>query len=627
MRKEAMPAKPSSSAGVVELNRRAKAELRALGVEDEHRPMMAELRRRAEARLREGRRNEGSEVSGQKAAAESQRTVHELQVHQIELEVQNEELQQARDRMEVMLEKYTDLYDFAPIGYFSLDEKGLILEANLAGATLLGVERSRLIHQRLQRFVPPPSRPEFLAFLEKVFAKRGKQVCAASFLKERGGAFLGDLQAIAAISTSGTRKWCRVSISDITAFRQAEEALRESEARFRVMLDAIAQLAWQAQPDGFITWYNRRWYEYTGTTPEQMEGWGWQSVHDPEMLPKVLKRWRASIATGKPFDMAFPLRGADGGFRLFLTRVVPQKDKQGRVLQWFGTNTDVEDQQRAAETQRRLEVLAASNQKLKREIVRRQASEEALKKSEQHQSQMLEQSRHMQERLRHLSRQILLAQEEERKKISRELHDVIAQTLMGINVQLTRLKKEAAVNTKGLKKNISRTQRLVEKSVDVVHQFARELRPAVLDDLGLIPALHTYMKGFTEQTGIHVSLTASAAVEHLKGDQRTVLYRVAQEALTNAARHAQASRAEVKIQKLDGRVRLEIKDNGKGFQPGRMLQAGKNTRLGLLGMIERVEMVGGELAIASTPGKGTTIQAQIPFSSASERGATSTKPL
>ena len=144
--------------------------------------------------------------------------------------------------------------------------------------------------------------------------------------------------------------------------------------------------------------------------------------------------------------------------------------------------------------------LAASNLELSLEITQRKAAEEALKKSEHHYSQLLEKSDRLQEQLRRLSRQILSAQEEERKEISRELHDVIAQTLTGINVRLAALKKEAAINTKGLDRNIARTQRLVEKSVDIVHQFARELRPAVLDDLGLIPALHSFMKNFSTRT-------------------------------------------------------------------------------------------------------------------------------
>jgi PAS domain S-box-containing protein len=133
----------------------------------------------------------------------------------------------------------------------------------------------------------------------------------------------------------------RIYAFDITERKQAEEALRRSEAQFRTLADSIPNLAWWANGNGDITWYNRRWYEYTGTTPEQMEGWGWQSVHDPRVLPEVLERWKASIVTGEPFEMEFPLRGADGVFRTFLTRVLPLKDPAGRPLRWFGTNTDV----------------------------------------------------------------------------------------------------------------------------------------------------------------------------------------------------------------------------------------------------------------------------------------------
>ncbi len=133
------------------------------------------------------------------------------------------------------------------------------------------------------------------------------------------------------------------------AHAQAEEALRESQAQFRTLADAIPQLCWIADADGFIFWYNQRWYEYTGTTPEQMEGWGWQSVHHPDTLPNVLERWKASISTGEPFDMVFPLRGADGVFRPFLTRVMPVRDAEGKVARWFGTNTDISEQKRAEE--------------------------------------------------------------------------------------------------------------------------------------------------------------------------------------------------------------------------------------------------------------------------------------
>ena len=259
--------------------------------------------------------------------------------------------------------------------------------------------------------------------------------------------------------------------------------------------------------------------------------------------------------------------------------------------------------------------LIASNRQLQQEILQRKTVEESLRKSKQHYSRLLEQSRHMQEQLRLLSRQLLSAQEEERKMISRELHDEIAQTLTGINIQLATLKLEAAVNVKGLQKKITRTQRMVEKSVDIVHRFARELRPTVLDDLGLIPALHSYMKGFTRRTGIHIHFRtfSSSRIEQLNNATRTVFYRVAQEALTNVARHAQASRVEVNFEKLPNTICLKIKDDGKSFQAQRVLHSKRNTRLGLIGMRERLEMVGGSFSVESAPGKGTTVLAQIPL--------------
>lgn len=255
--------------------------------------------------------------------------------------------------------------------------------------------------------------------------------------------------------------------------------------------------------------------------------------------------------------------------------------------------------------------LAASNLELSQEVAQRKCAEEQLKKSERHYSHLLEESERLRLQLRRLSQRIVSAHEDERKKISRELHDVVAQALTGINLGLVTLKTEALLGTKGLEAKITRTQRLVEKSVDIVHRFARELRPAALDDLGLIPALHTSLKEFTQRYGVRTRLTAFAGVEGISVGRRTVLFRVAQEALANAARHAHASLVEVSIQKKPEGICMSIRDDGRSFDPERVARGKGAKRLGLLGMKERLEMVGGRLDVESAPGKGTTIHAWI----------------
>jgi PAS domain S-box-containing protein len=178
-----------------------------------------ELRRHAEERLRA----KSAGLQPPRTVEEMQRLVHELEVHQIELEVQNGELRQARDEMEKALERYADLYDFAPVGYFTLDRNGTIGAVNLAGATLLGIERSLLIGRRFGQFAADGASPHFTTFLDQVFASRGKESCEAK-LATGGNSPLFVLMEAVAFALGGE---CRVAVIDITGRRQAEVALAE----------------------------------------------------------------------------------------------------------------------------------------------------------------------------------------------------------------------------------------------------------------------------------------------------------------------------------------------------------------------------------------------------------------
>ena len=443
----------------------------------------AELRRRAETRWKERRVDNPPPGTD----ADAQRLLHELEVHQIELEMQNAELQRARVEVETALEKYTELYDFAPVGYCSIDRQGVIQEVNLTGATMLGMARSRIVQRRLRGFAAPTSRPALDAFLKAVFARPGKQACEALLLTATGTAFWADLQASSEALPKGERNWCRLAISNIAALKRGEEA------------------------------------------------------------------------------------------------------------------------------QRRVDALAAANQEADLEIARRRGVEASLRESEQAQRDLLAESRGLQAQLRQLTHEVLKAQETERKQISRQLHDEISQILVGINVQLAALSSTAVVHPEDVRKRIAKTGRLIGRSIEIVHRFARNLRPALLDDLGLIPALRSLVRELADQNGLRIHFTAFAGVEALDSGRRTMLYRVAQEALTNVVRHANARHATVRIRKISDKVRLEICDDGKSFPAERLLSAKASGRLGLVGMRERVEMVGGRFGILSVLGEGTTVTADIPF--------------
>jgi PAS domain S-box-containing protein len=251
------------------------------------------------------------------------------------------ERHRAEEAIRTSREEFKDLFANAPGGYHEVDAAGRIVRINRAELEMLGYTAEELLGQFVWKISADPAASERAVF-EKLAGVPPPPAFERILRRKDGTLFPVLIKDRLVRNEAGTVVGIRANVQDITERKAAERALEESENRFRTMADSMAQLAWIARADGFIFWYNRRWYEYTGTTPALMEGWGWQSVHDPGVLPQVVSGWAAAIKEGRPFEMEFPLRGADGKFRVFLTRAQPLKDAGGRVVQWFGTNTDVE---------------------------------------------------------------------------------------------------------------------------------------------------------------------------------------------------------------------------------------------------------------------------------------------
>jgi PAS domain S-box-containing protein len=223
------------------------------------------------------------------------------------------------------------------------DLRGIVTSWNGAAEQMFGYTADEMIGQSITRLIPPALQSEEVVILSQL--KQGVKIehFETTRLKKSGEAIDVSVTISPIRNLAGEIIGASKVARDITERKRVEAAVLESEARFRTMADSIPQLAWIADAAGQVYWYNQRWHDYTGMTPEDMQGLGRRSMLDATVLPEILARWATAISSGEPFEMEFPVRRFDGEFHPFLTRVQPVKDSEGTIVQWFGTNTDVSE--------------------------------------------------------------------------------------------------------------------------------------------------------------------------------------------------------------------------------------------------------------------------------------------
>jgi PAS domain S-box-containing protein len=472
-------------------------------------------------------------------------------------------------------ERFRKVFEEGPFSMCIVGLDRRLLRVNEALCALLGHTADELTGRAFSDIMHPDDIGEEADLTKQVFAGvMSKFRVEQRLLKKNGQILWVNLTATVIRARDGQPPYGLAMVENITERVRAEEELRRSEDRLRLIIDTIPTMAWSLGPDGAVDFVNQRWMDYTGLSLEEELEDPTRAVH-PEDLPGVMEKWLRAMAAGEPSEDELRLRRADGEYRWFLVRTVPLRDEMGNIVKWYGSSIDIED--------------------------RKRAEKELYRSFEQ---------------LRALTARLQRVREEERAKVAREIHDELGQALTAIKVDLASLIYELSPKQEQQSRREESIMTLIDETIQSVRRISTELRPGILDDLGLVAAIEWAAEEFEARTGTKCRLELPHDDIVIDQERATALFRIFQETLTNVARHANASQVDVRLAGARGSLILEIHDNGKGIG-AEQLSAGSS--LGILGMRERALLLGGEFAISGARGQGTTVSVRIPEARQTQR--------
>jgi PAS domain S-box-containing protein len=394
------------------------------------------------------------------------------------------------------------------------------------------------------------------------------------------------------------------NITDITARKQTEEALREAGERFRFMAESMPQKIFTARPGGEVDYLNRQWMDFTGLPFEKMLGWDWVSFIHPDDLEENLRCWKESLATGADFELEHRFRRKDGVYRWHLSRAFAMRDAGGNITLWIGSSTDIDDMMRAQEELMDAETLLADHAvQLERLVANRTAELTAAH------AKLLEEA----DKRRRLEAEVTGAIEGERERLGQELHDGVVQELTGITMMLQALATTLRKLSPSHANDANRLCRMLEKAHGNARDLAKCFYPVELEQHGLLVALEGIAQRTEQQFGISCVVetdSPKAPDAPVEDDATSVqLFRIAQEAVQNAVKHAHAKNIRIHLSKQHGSMRLIVQDDGIGLPD----DVSESDGMGLRIMQYRARIVDGTLSVGNAEGGGVAVSCTAPI--------------
>ena len=348
---------------------------------------------------------------------------------------------------------------------------------------------------------------------------------------------------------------------------RTERALREGYERLRLIVEQTPAMVWTMRPDSTLDFLNRTCTTFSGLPMEALLNDGWLDAVHPDDRDRCVGIYVPAVEARRPFLAEYRLRRADGSYRWLLATGVPRYEADGSFTGYIGCDVDITEAEEAPRS---------------------------------HQIQ-------------YLAGRLIGAQEVERARIARDLHDDVSQQLAGVSIAFSGLKQRLGEYhvSEELRQELVELQQQTLKLARNVRQLSHDLHPAVLQHLGLVKGLTSYCGELGRAHGVAMTCTAEGDFGAITPDAALCVYRIAQEALRNVIAHAGASRADVGLLQMDDQAQITIADDGRGFDATNRVE--RDTGLGLVSMSERARIIGGTVSIVSGPNQGTRVQATIPM--------------